>query len=151
MIFIKKMIKNLESRFAIALPEFIDLPGYDKIDNMGGSIATSKANAIENYLHKNVDQRKLTRDNATIIQFTIRDKLGGYEEYAMKIPEIYYDDERNVLTGEDRRIAEEIEIALFLNRRYGKNERCWLNETRIILDYFENIENKKICLKLKHF
>lgn len=75
----------------------------------------------------------------------IRDKLGGYEPYVMKLPEIYYDDEHNILIGENRRIAEEIEIALFLNRRYGKNERYWLNETRIILNDFENIKNKKFA------
>lgn len=29
------MIKNLESKFVIALPEFIDLPGYDEIAKIG--------------------------------------------------------------------------------------------------------------------
>ncbi|MEK6872926.1 MAG: hypothetical protein AABW90_02860 [Nanoarchaeota archaeon] len=83
--------KNLEGVFVIALPAFMSVREYESIKKRGGSVATTTAGAIGNYLHI------VTPGLAKIIMANLRDN-GGYDKYAMKIPENYiYENREKVL------------------------------------------------------
>jgi len=127
--------KNLEGRFVVALP-FVDVgvDEYSRIEHRGGTLDTTSAGAVGNYLFRMVPHK------ARIILANLRDRYGGAGNYAMRLPEDYKDDNGDELIGEDRRVAEEIEICSYFARKYGKTDaRFFLKDARKILGEFERL------------
>src|SRR3989344_3195193 len=127
--------KNLEGKFVVALP-FVDVGvnEYSRIEHSGGTLDTTPAGAVGNYLFRVVPHK------ARIILANLRDRYGGAGNYAMRVPENYTDDDENELIGEDRRVAEEIEISTYFAKKYGKTDaRFFLKDARRILREFEGL------------
>ena len=134
-----KKLKNIEGRFIIALPLIeTDVEEYGRIRKTGGSLATTPAGAVGNYLHRTVP------NVARIIQADLRDRYGGTGNYAMRVPENYTDEEGQKLEGADKRTAEEIEICTYLARCYRRRDpRTFLDESRRILGEFERLRTRR--------
>ena len=64
--------KNLEGRFVVALP-FVDVgvDEYSRIEHRGGTLDTTSAGAVGNYLFRMVPHK------ARIILANLRDRYGG--------------------------------------------------------------------------
>ena len=135
---IPKREKNLEGRFIVALP-FVDIgvDEYSRIEHRGGTLDTTPEGAVGNYLFRVVPHK------ARIILANLRDRYGGAGNYAMRVPENYTDDDENELIGEDRRVAEEIEISTYFAKKYGKTDaRFFLKDVRRILREFEGLRTR---------
>ena len=128
-----------EGRFVIALPTVdMDVPQYDRIRKIGGSIATTPAGAVSHYVFRLVQNQVIAR---TILA-NIRDRYGGAKSYAMRIPEEYTDENNVSLTGNDKTAAEEIELSSYFAKSYGGNPRDYLDQTRRVLSEFKRIRKK---------
>ncbi|VVB79000.1 Uncharacterised protein [uncultured archaeon] len=128
----KKLEDRTEGRFVIALPkEDLGVHEYNLIDKIGGSVATTPAGAVGNYLFRKIPQK------ARLVMGTLRNDFGGAESYALRIPSEYREENGTLLTGDNKMAAEEIEVASFLAEQYGGDSRNYLERARRVLSEFK--------------
>jgi hypothetical protein len=132
--------QRTQGRFIVALP-FVDMnvPEYPRINHKGGRVATTSGGAVSQYVFERINAEVIAR---TILA-NLRDKYGGVGAYAMRVPEVYTDENGNALEGSNRITAEEIEVASYFARCYGRDPRTYLDETRQILRSLNRI-NKRV-------
>lgn len=128
----KKLEQIREGRFAIALPRVnLGVPEYSLIEKVGGSIATTPAAAVGNYLFRTIP------GNARLVMGILKNDFGGADDYAARIPDEYRNENGMLLTGDEKRIAEEIEVASFIAGQYGGDARKYLESVRRVLSEFK--------------
>jgi hypothetical protein len=124
-----------KARFVIALPNVdIDVKKYSSLPKVGGSIATTEAGAVSQYLFREVRNPIIAR---TILA-NLRDRIAGNENYAMKLPDEFTNKDGSLRTGKYKQDSEEIEICYYLSRRYGGNPKSYLEQTRKLLEEFKS-------------
>ncbi|MFA5855899.1 MAG: hypothetical protein WC867_00950 [Candidatus Pacearchaeota archaeon] len=125
---------NEKARFIIALPNVnIDVREYSNLSKVGGSIATTSAGAVSQYLFREVKNPIVAR---TILA-NLRDRIAGNDNYAMKLADEFSNEDGTVRTGSDKQDSEEIEICYYLSGRYGGNPKSYLEHSRKLLEEFK--------------
>lgn len=122
-----------KSRYIVALPLIdIRVNGYDAIEKIGTTFATTEGAAVGNYLHR------VFPEKARVVQSILRDLSKDYKPYALRLENEYHDDSGQKLVGLEETIAEEIEICLFLAEFYKKRRpQEYLEKSRRLLSEFD--------------
>ena len=122
--------------YLVMLPEKysdITVEGYRAMEKIATTFAVSTATAVGNVLTRTLHSK------AGIAQAIIRDSLGGYDEFAMRIaPDEEYEypePEGGQMDARDIYEQREIEIATMLHEVYGReNAQAWSERARDIID-----------------
>lgn len=122
--------------YLVMLPENytdIDVAGYPAMEKVATTFAVSTATAIGNVLTRSLHAK------AGIVQAIIRDNLGGYDDFAMRIaPDEEYEypePEGSPMDPLDIYRLREMEIATMLHEVYGRESaHVWSQRAREIID-----------------
>lgn len=133
-----------KKKYLVTLPQAnIEVAEYHTLSGIGGTYATTPQGAVGNYLH-----RSMPRNKASIVQRILRERYGGSEHYAMELPEDYEDTNKNILTGIDKEMAQELEICHILEKKYGsqfnpRNPQRYLSTAHRVIEELERIGKKQ--------